>query len=40
MEQTKKYYRCYATGLGFFVRIPVNKPHEPPEEPESQPAKA
>ncbi|MFM2475829.1 hypothetical protein [Celerinatantimonas sp. MCCC 1A17872] len=40
MEQAKQQYRCYATGLGFFVRIPVNAPHEEPEEPEPQQAKA
>ncbi|CAG9298432.1 hypothetical protein [Celerinatantimonas diazotrophica] len=40
MEETKKYYRCYATGQGFFVRIPVKAPDEQPEEPEPQQAKA
>lgn len=28
MEQTKQEYRCFATGLGFYVRIPVSVPQE------------
>lgn len=39
MEQQKKKYRCFSTGRGFYIRVPVSESQEPPahkEEDEKQ----